>query len=208
VTERAYDGFLAALKEKVAPLRAGESYGHITMPSQVDIIRAHIADALAKGGTAISGGHVEGTLVEPTVLVDVPEDSAAVQEETFGPTLTVTKVKDVDEAVRRTNATRYGLAGAVFSKTRGMEIARRIRAGMVSVNAIQTFASVPSLPFGGVGESGFGRIHGEDGLREFTWAKATTSQRMRPPLKIQTFTRTAATDARVMRLVRMLYGRP
>jgi aldehyde dehydrogenase (NAD+) len=207
-TERAYDGFLAALTEKVQALKAGESYGHITMPSQTDIIRAHIADALDKGGTAVSGGHVEGTLVEPTVLTGVPESSAAVQEETFGPTLTVTKVKDVDEAVELTNATHYGLAGAVFSKRRGMEIARRLRTGMVSVNAIQAFAGIPSLPFGGVGESGFGRIHGEDGLREFTRAKSTTSQRMKPLLDITTFSRTAKTDARVMRLVKLLYGRP
>jgi acyl-CoA reductase-like NAD-dependent aldehyde dehydrogenase len=207
VTERSYDGFLAALKEKVAKVEAGTSYGNITMPSQVDVIRDHIADALSHGGTTVAGGHIEGTLVEPTVLVDTPEHSRAVQEETFGPTLTVTKVADVDEAIELANATTYGLAGAVFSKRRGMEIARRLRAGMTSINAVQAFAGIPSLPFGGVGESGFGRIHGEDGLREFTRAKAITKQRMRPLLALTTFDRTPRADAMLVKVVRFLYGR-
>jgi acyl-CoA reductase-like NAD-dependent aldehyde dehydrogenase len=206
-TAKSYDAFLAALEEKVAKVEAGTSYGHITMPSQVDVIRGHIADAVAHGGTAVSGGHVDGTLVEPTVLTGVPEDSTAVKEETFGPTLTVTKVKDVDEALELANATSYGLAGAVYSKRGGMEIARRLRSGMTSINAVQAFAAIPSLPFGGVGESGFGRIHGEDGLREFTRAKAITQQRMKPLLALTTFDRTALADRMLMRVVRLLYGR-
>jgi acyl-CoA reductase-like NAD-dependent aldehyde dehydrogenase len=206
-TAKSYDGFLAAVQEKVAKVEAGRSYGHITMPSQVDIIRDHIADAVSHGGTAVSGGHVDGTLVEPTVLTGVPEDSTAVQEETFGPTLTVTKVKDVDEALVLANATSYGLAGAVYSRRRGMEIARKLRSGMTSINSVQAFAAIPSLPFGGVGESGFGRIHGEDGLREFTRAKAITRQRMKPLLALTTFDRTARADRMLMRVVRVLYGR-
>ena len=85
-------------------------------------------------------------------------------------------MRDAEEALERTNATSYGLAGAVFSRSRAraMDLARRMKSGMTSVNSVLTFASVPALPFGGVGESGFGRIHGEDGLREFTRAKAIT----------------------------------
>ena len=206
-TEKAYDGFLAALTEKARKVEAGTSYGHITMPSQVDIIREHIADALSHGGTAVTGGGIEGTLVQPTVLVDTPEHSRAVQEETFGPTITVTKVKDVEEAVELTNATHYGLASAVFSKRRGMEIARQLRAGMTSVNAVQAFAGIPSLPFGGVGESGFGRIHGEDGLREFTRPKAVTVQRMKPLIALTTFDRTARAESLLLKAVKLLHGR-
>ena len=89
------------------------------MPGQVDVIRRHIADALDRGGRALTGGTVDGAFVAPTVLVDVPEDSAAVREETFGPTLTVARVRDAEEALQRTNATSYGLAGAVFSGSTG-----------------------------------------------------------------------------------------
>jgi acyl-CoA reductase-like NAD-dependent aldehyde dehydrogenase len=206
-TEKAYDGFLASLTEKAKDLKAGTSYGHITMPSQVEIIRDHIADAIAKGGTAVTGGGIDGTLVEPTILTGVPEDSKAVQEETFGPTITVTKVRDADEAIRLTNATTYGLAGAVFGKRRGMEIARQLRSGMTSVNSVLAFAGVPGLPFGGSGDSGFGRIHGDDGLREFTRAKAITRQRFALPTPIMSFSRTTKTDALLVKVTRLLHGR-
>ena len=207
VTEKVYDAFLTKLTEKVGRVKPGESYGPITMPAQVDVIRQHIADALSRGGRALTGGDIDGGNVQPTVLVDVPEDSLAVQQETFGPTLTVAKVKDVDEAVERTNATSYGLAGAVFSKKRGEEIARRLRTGMTSINSVVAFAGIPSLPFGGSGDSGFGRIHGEDGLKEFTRAKAITRQRYPLPVPLMSFDRTPKVDALLGKAVRFLHGR-
>jgi acyl-CoA reductase-like NAD-dependent aldehyde dehydrogenase len=206
-TEKVYDEFLATLTDKAGRVTPGTSYGPITMPSQVEVIRRHIADAVEKGGRIVTGGGIDGTLVEPTVLTGVAEASLAVKEETFGPTITVTKVKDADEAIALTNDTTYGLAGAVFAKRRGMEIARRMRAGMTSVNSVQAFAAIPSLPFGGAGDSGFGRIHGADGLREFTRAKAITRQRMRPLMALTTFDRTPAADARLQKVIRLLYGR-
>ena len=111
-----------------------------------------------------------------------------------GPTVTVAKVRDMDEAIERTNATRYGLGSTVFSKARGMELASRIRSGMTAVNGVITFAAIPSLPFGGVGDSGFGRIHGPDGLKEFTFAKAIARQRFKPLLALTTFGRTEKAD--------------
>ncbi|MDQ3153149.1 MAG: aldehyde dehydrogenase family protein [Actinomycetota bacterium] len=187
----------------------GADFGPITMAGQVDIIRGHVADALAKGGTALVGGadSVRPPYVEPVVLADVPDDSCAVTEETFGPTLTVHRVADLDEAVDRLAADRYGLGAAVFSRQRGAEVAARLRCGMVSVNGVISFAAVPSLPFGGVGDSGFGRIHGEDGLREFARAKAVTRRRFAPPLAVFTFRRSPRTVGLLVRLVRVLHGR-
>ena len=122
-------------------------------------------------------GSVHAPYVDPVVLVDVPTDNAANTQETFGPTLTITRVRDADEAIELANSTGYGLAGAIFGEARAMELARRMRSGMTSINSVIAFASVPQLPFGGVGESGFGRIHGADGLREFTRSKSITRQR-------------------------------
>jgi aldehyde dehydrogenase (NAD+) len=184
VHERVYDEFLTRLVDKAKDVDATDDVrakiGPITMPSQLDVIRGHIDDALARGGRAVLGGPeaVGDRFVQPTILVDVPEDSTAVTEETFGPTMTVTKVKDMDEAVALTNASRYGLGSTVFSKSRGMETAERLRVGMTAINGVITFAGVPSLPFGGIGDSGFGRIHGPDGLKEFCYAHAITRQRM------------------------------
>jgi acyl-CoA reductase-like NAD-dependent aldehyde dehydrogenase len=213
VTESSYDGFVREITRRAEQLRPGSdegaSYGPITMPSQVGIISRHITDALDKGGRALTGGTIDGAFVSPTVLVDVPEDSAAVTEETFGPTVTVTKVTDVEEALRRTNATSYGLAGAVFARTakQGHEIARRVRSGMTSVNGVITFATVPALPFGGIGESGFGRIHGDDGLREFARAKAITRQRFALPVALTSFDRPEKVTGQLVKVVRLLHGR-
>jgi aldehyde dehydrogenase family protein len=139
----------------------------------------------------------------------VPEGSAAVTEETFGPTVTVTPVAGLGEAVSLANAGRYGLGSAVFARDRSaaMTAARSLRSGMTSINSVLGFAIVPALPFGGVGESGFGRIHGADGLREFTRPKAITRQRMRPLIALTTFGRTDRDMRRIVTLVTLLHGR-
>jgi succinate-semialdehyde dehydrogenase/glutarate-semialdehyde dehydrogenase len=178
-----YDDFVDKLTEKASRIRAGAEpeadLGPITMPGQREVIRRHIDGALAAGGRALVGGadSVRAPYVDPVVLVDVPEDAEAVTDETFGPTLTVAKVRDADEAVAKANTSRYGLGAAVFGRRRAREIAARLHCGMVALNGVISYAAVPSLPFGGVGDSGFGRIHGEDGLREFTRVKSVAGTR-------------------------------
>ncbi len=171
VVESVYQEFLdklTAIVKRAKPGGSDEStYGPMTLPRQIDIVRSHIEDALASGGTAVVGGaeSVGERIIEPVILTDVPETSRAVCEETFGPTVVVNKVRDLDEAVDRANGTSYGLGASIFigNKAKGRELAERLRNGMVSVNSVLGFAGIPSLPFGGIGESGFGRIHGADG---------------------------------------------
>src|SRR5579875_2899769 len=217
----------------------GADYGPMTMPGQADVVARHLSDAIARGGralvpgasgtpdggtaggTAADGGTAGGTAadggtgaidppyVRPVILTDVPEDAAVMTEETFGPVITVTKVRDLAEAVRLANASKYALGSAVFTKgrQRAMRAARDLRSGMTAINSVIAFALVPALPFGGSGESGFGRIHGADGLREFCQAKAITRQRMRPPVNLTSFSRTEADLNRVTALIRFLHGR-
>lgn len=212
-TSAVYDSFVAAVTTQVQGLRPGAddgaSYGPMTMPAQTAVVQRHLDDAAATGGRAVVGGTVDGGYVSPTVLLDVPESSSAVQEETFGPTITITRVADAEEALRLANGTSLGLGGSVFSGSaeRGMDLARRMRSGMTSVNSVITFASVPALPFGGVGESGFGRIHGEDGLREFTRAKAITRQRFPLPVALMSFGRPASAADALARVMGLVHGR-
>ncbi len=211
VHERVYDEFVSSLLEKAREITADETgkLGPITMPGQLGVIKSHIDDALGRGGRALLGGAdaVGERYVQPTILVDVPEDSSAVQEETFGPTLTVAKVRDMDEAVRLANDTRYGLGSTVFGKERAMDVASRIRSGMTAVNSVISFAAIPTLPFGGVGDSGFGRIHGPDGLKEFTYAKAIARQRFKPALALTTFRRTEKADQQLTQMLTLMHGR-
>ena len=212
VHQKVFDAFMVEILDQAKGLRAGADsgaqIGPITMPSQLDVIRSHIDDAIAKGACVALGGSdaVGERFVQPTILTHVSEDSTEMTEETFGPTLAINPVANMDEAVRLTNATEYGLAGAVFSKANGMSIARRIRSGMTSVNSVIAFAAVPGLPFGGVGQSGFGRIHGPDGLREFTYAKAITRQRFKPVMMLTSFARDTATDGKVAQLITLMHG--
>ena len=213
VHERVYDGFLLELTRRAREVHSGTDadaqIGPMTMPSQVDVVRRHIDDAVARGAEALVGGPdaVGDPFIQPTVLAGVPEDSTAITEETFGPTVTVNKVRDMDEAVTLANGTSYGLGSTVFSRARGPELARRLRSGMTAINGVISFAGIPSLPFGGVGDSGFGRIHGPDGLKEFTYAKAVARQRMKPLLALTTFERSSKTDASFAALITALHGR-
>ena len=208
--DEVYDEFVTALADRARTLRPGAAYGPATMPAQLEVIRRHVTDALARGGRAVVGGagSVRPPYAYPTVLVDVPEDAAAVREETFGPTLTVTRVADVDEAVEKANASAYGLGAAVFARSGGEAIARRIRSGMTSVNSVLSYAGVGALPFGGVGESGFGRIHGDDGLREFARAKAISRPRFRAPIDVTRFDRKPWSMRALGIVLRAAYGRP
>ncbi|HLN77188.1 MAG TPA: aldehyde dehydrogenase family protein [Nocardioidaceae bacterium] len=213
VHERVYDEFLDEITRQAkgvnAGTHAGAHYGPMTMPAQVEVVRRHVHDALSKGARALLGGaeSVGDRFIQPVILTDVPEDSSAITEETFGPTMTVNKVRDMDEAVELANSTSFGLGSTVFSRSRGPELARRIRSGMTAINSVISFAGIPALPFGGVGDSGFGRIHGADGLKEFTYAKAVARQRMKPPMLLTSFGRTAKHDAAFAQLVTVLHGR-
>ena len=189
VHESIYEPFVAKLVKDAKQVRVGGDkgahLGPITMPSQIDVIRGHLSEALDRGAVARFGGaeSIRPPYVDPVVLTDVPPDAAVLHEETFGPLLPVVKVADMDEAVRLTNDSTYGLGAAVFSKSHGEEIARQLDVGMVSVHSVLPFAALPALPFGGKGESGFGRIHGEDGLREFTRPRGVTVRRVATPAR-------------------------
>ncbi|GAA3145272.1 aldehyde dehydrogenase family protein [Streptomyces rameus] len=215
VVDAVADRFLGLVTERAAALRTGDGpeadLGRIVLPRQLDVIATHVGDALARGARAVLGGpqSITPPYVAPIVLADVPEDSAAVTDETFGPVLVVNRVASVEDAVERANASGYGLGASVFTRdrSRGRSVAARLRAGMVSVNAVIAFAGMPAVPFGGVGESGFGRVHGPDGLREFTRTQAVTSQRFRPLMQPTSFRRRPGTMPALVRMVRTLYGR-
>jgi acyl-CoA reductase-like NAD-dependent aldehyde dehydrogenase len=183
----------------------------MTLPSQPDTVERHLADAVARGGRPVVGGldSVRKPFVQPVILTDVPEDSSAVREETFGPTVTVAAVPTLADGVRLANASHYALGSSVFTRKKktGLAAARSLHAGMTSINSVLGFVAVPSLPFGGSGESGFGRIHGADGLREFSRAKSIARQWLRPAVLTTTFRRSHTDIDRLVKLVTLLHGR-
>ncbi len=208
-----YDAFVEATVEAARELKSGadegDAFGPITMPGQIDIIAEHLKEAIDRGARPVVGGleSVRPPFVDPVVLVDVPDDTKLMTEETFGPILPITKVADAGEAVRRTNNSVYGLGAAVYGGDNAEVIARQLDVGMVSVNSVLTFAALPALPFGGSGESGFGRIHGEDGLREFTQPRAITVKRFPAPVDAARFDRSPKLMSTLGRVTKLVHGR-
>ena len=213
VDEKVADKFIAAMVRLSKDVKPGApglgSYGPATMPRQIDIIEEHIADALSRGGTAVVGGleSIRRPYVEPVILLNVPEDSRALTEETFGPVIVINQVKNTEEAIRLSNESSYGLGASVWSQRSGKEIASKLHCGMVAINSTTSFAAVPSVPFGGVKNSGYGRVHGPEGLLEFTYARSIVRARFQLPFSLTSFKRSSFGDHVVVLMTKMFNGR-
>ena len=175
-----HDEFLDRVREKVEGLRQGApgpvgsvDVGAMIFPPQMEVVEAHISDAVERGARIVTGGERgegPGRFFEPTVLADVDHSMRCMTEETFGPTLPVMRVRDADEAVELANDGPYGLQASVWTRdeARGEEIARRIEAGVACVNDAQVNYAALELPMGGWKDSGLGSRHGLDGIRKYT----------------------------------------
>lgn len=154
----------------------GTLQGPQVSAKQRDSILKAIEDGVAEGARVLVGGKAiegrAGYYVEPTVLVDVDPHSTVAQDEIFGPVLCVIPYDTVDDAVEIANSTIYGLAGEVSaaSDDAALAVARRLRAGNISVNGGMYFSV--STPLGGYKQSGIGRRNGEEGFREYMELKA------------------------------------
>jgi succinate-semialdehyde dehydrogenase / glutarate-semialdehyde dehydrogenase len=181
VNEKIADTFLDAFAGRTSELTLGgeQAYGPevgaLASQDQLDKVRAHVDDAVAKGARVVAGGRhrpdVGELFYEPTVLAGVTPDMALYREETFGPVVAVYPVASDDEAVAQVNDTEYGLNASVYcgDTDRGKAIAERIRAGTVNVNDgySSAWASLDA-PMGGMKASGLGRRHGREGLLKYT----------------------------------------
>lgn len=180
VHERVYDEFERRFVAAMAALTVGDptdaasQVGPLAGPQLVDDLGRQVRDTVAQGARVLTGGkrlHRPGFWFEPTVLADVPEDSAAYRDELFGPVASLFRARDAADAIRIANDTRFGLGASVWTTDAAdaARFARELQAGSVFVNGM--VASDPRFPFGGVKWSGYGRELGAYGLREFVNVK-------------------------------------
>jgi acyl-CoA reductase-like NAD-dependent aldehyde dehydrogenase len=155
----------------------GTWVGPIISERQRQRVRTHISDAQAKGAKLLTGGEWIDNRCRPTILTDVSDDMTVCREETFGPVTSIYPVADLDEAILRANDTTYGLSAAIFTRdiNKAMRFSQRVHAGMVHINA-PTLHDEPHVPFGGVGDSGFGREGTDIDIDTFTEWKWVTIQ--------------------------------
>ncbi len=191
VVEEVADRFEELLSGRVLALRqmppdgtAGMAHdlGSVTAPHQLEVVKRHLLDALAKGARLASGGKRRGDLAglffEPTLLLGATQEMAVMREETFGPLVAVMRVKDAEEALRRANDSHLGLNATVFgAPAEARAFARRLESGQVIVNDVLVNYLVVEAPLGGWKESGIGVRHGVEGVRQWTRTQAITVRR-------------------------------
>ena len=215
VPDRIYDRFAAAVRREMEALRVGGGddvdVGRLIFSPQRAIIQRTVDDAVAQGGRVVTGGRVaseEGPVYAPTLILDATPAMALNTSETFGPVLPLVRVKDEDEAVRLANAGPFGLNASVWtsSRAKGRRIAGRLQAGMVMINDVLINFGIPELPYGGVKQSGFGRMMGDEGLLEFSQVKAVADTRVALKRELFWFPYRPKQLAMLKRLTRIAFG--
>ncbi|MFP8952241.1 NAD-dependent succinate-semialdehyde dehydrogenase [Natrialbaceae archaeon A-arb3/5] len=176
VEEAVYDEYVDKLAAEFADLVVGDpmdeetDVGAQASPDLMDDLHEQVEASVEAGATVVTGGSPldqQGAFYPPTILADVPEGCPADAQETFGPVAAVYSVPDEATAIEKANDTQFGLGASVWTddRERGERVARQIEAGCVYVN--QLTKSDPRVPFGGIGESGYGRELSEAGIKEF-----------------------------------------
>ncbi|MCH0563982.1 MULTISPECIES: succinic semialdehyde dehydrogenase [unclassified Streptomyces] len=193
VHESVADAFLDRFAARTRAMRLGASLaygadmGSLVGERQLETVKRHVEEAVAKGATVVAGGVARPDagpyFFEPTILDGVTEPMAVCTEETFGPVVSVYRFTTEEEAITRANATPYGLNASVWTKDarRGREVAARLRTGTVNVNEgyAPAYGSAQS-PMGGMKDSGLGRRHGSEGILKYTEAQTVAHQRLLP----------------------------
>jgi aldehyde dehydrogenase (NAD+) len=180
-----YDAFVAEVASFARGLKLGDpldprtQLGPLVSQEQLDRVTGFLESGKAEGARAAAGGsRARGTdldsgyYVEPTVFADVADTMRIAREEIFGPVISAIPFGDAEEAVRRANASEYGLGGGVWTRSLSNihTVSRGLRAGSVWVNCYQVMD--PSMPFGGYKMSGFGRESGSEHIEEFLQTKS------------------------------------
>ncbi|WP_205650610.1 aldehyde dehydrogenase family protein [Actinoplanes solisilvae] len=158
------------------PFGDGTTMGPLNNAAVAAKMDAHVADAVARGATILTGGerakgHLTDLYWQPTVLDNVPRHALVATEETFGPVAPIVTIRSLDEAIELTNASRYGLLAAIYTADvgKGLAYADAVRTGWVNVNASTNYWE-SHLPFGGRSgsDSGLGRVGGSHAMETFT----------------------------------------
>ncbi|HRO87273.1 MAG: aldehyde dehydrogenase family protein [Xanthomonadaceae bacterium] len=184
------EAFTKRFVERVKALPVGDPdkpetvVGPVINMKQLDALRAKVAKAKAEGATVLLGGEPEGNVMPPHVFGSVTAEMEIAREEIFGPLVGIQSARDAGHALELANASDYGLSSTVFTGdvARGIEFARRVRAGMTHVNDMPVNDDY-NAPFGGEKNSGLGRFNGDWAIDEFTtdhWITIQTGPRPFP----------------------------
>ncbi len=195
-----------------APEDVDVDVGALVLKQRLAHLEGLVADALDKGATLAAGGtrlERRGNFYAPTLLTDCTREMRVMQEEIFGPIVPIMQVQGDSEAIAIANSLPYGLTSYVFSKdtARAEAIASEIEAGSVVVNDVHSDIASPEVPFGGIKNSGYGRIHGSEGLRAMCHVKHVSVNRTPLPARSPFWFPYDQRDfSRALKGLRLLFG--
>jgi len=179
VHDDVYDEVIAGMAEKARQIKVGDGFdptseiGPVASKEHFDRVSSYLEVGKGEGEVVTGGARIgdQGYFIEPTIFAGAAEDSRIVTEEIFGPVVVASRFSDTDDVLRQANDTRYGLASGVWTSNvaTAHSVAARIQAGTVWVNSYGVFD--PSMPFGGMKESGWGREMGHDVMHDYTDVK-------------------------------------
>ncbi len=184
IEKKIADQFTEKLKERALSLPMGDptnpatAIGPLINQRAVDLVHAHVQEALSGGAELVCGGRYDNLVYHPTIVTDVKPDMRIFTDQTFGPVAPIVTVGDAEEALAVANNSKYGLSSGIITRdfTRALDIAMRLETGMVHIGD-QTVNDEPQAPFGGVKGSGYGRFGGQAALDEFTELRWINVQR-------------------------------
>jgi acyl-CoA reductase-like NAD-dependent aldehyde dehydrogenase len=185
IEHHCFDDFLQQLQNELATLTIGHGeygdVGTITSARQFALVEAHYHDALTKGACASGPLERHGNYVKPVILWNVHTEMRIMQEETFGALVAVLPFNTEAEVIKRVNDCQFGLNASIWSQdlSKATRVAKQLEVGGWVVNDVIKNVGHPQLPFGGVKKSGFGRYHGAEGLRAFSYSVSTMINRSR-----------------------------
>lgn len=184
------DAFTEKLAQRANAMKVGDprdptvAIGPLINQAGLDKVHAHVQEAIKGGAELVAGGKFEGLLYYPTVLTNIKYDMRVFTDQTFGPVAPICVVEDAEEALAVANNSKYGLSSGIITNdlNKALDMANRLDTGMVHIND-QTVNDEPQAPFGGVKNSGWGRMGGKAALEEFTelrWISIQHNQRTFP----------------------------
>ena len=181
VEEKIYEDFVAKISNKIKNIRSGLNgdYGTMIIDDNAKKVNKHIEDA-QKDCEIIQGKTDDkNSFIAPTLVLEPSEDSLIVNEETFGPVISVRKFSSTENLIKKIHKTGYGLSSSIFGRDKKKidKIVKKLKIGTVSINDVFTHYGIASIPFGGEGLSGMGRMHGKEGLRSLSRTKSIVVNR-------------------------------